>query len=206
MIIIKEASFVKSAEKMHHVLEEDTLEVAFIGRSNVGKSSIINALTKRKGLAKSSSTPGKTRLINFFDIKFKKDDEDYDARLVDLPGFGYAKVSKSMKHEWQQTLTKFIKERISIKLFIHLVDSRHPALAIDKEVSDYLHDICRPDQKILLVFTKSDKLNQKEMSALKKIYPDALCVSSSSGKGIQQVIDLVFHELFEEEDSVDSLF
>lgn len=102
MIIIKEASFVKSAEKMDQILDEDTLEVAFIGRSNVGKSSIINALTNRKGLAKSSSTPGKTRLINFFDIKFKKDDEDYEARLVDLPGFGYARVSKSMKHEWQK--------------------------------------------------------------------------------------------------------
>ncbi len=156
MIIIKEASFVKSAEKIDQVLDEGTSEVAFIGRSNVGKSSIINALTKRKGLAKSSSTPGKTRLINFFDIKFKKDEEDFDARLVDLPGFGYARVSKSMKHEWQKTLTKFIKERSSIKLFVHLVDSRHPNLEIDKEVSAYLHEICKEDQKIMVIFTKAE--------------------------------------------------
>ncbi len=198
MIIIKEASFVKSAEKMDQVLDEDCSEVAFIGRSNVGKSSIINALTKRKGLAKSSSTPGKTRLINFFDIVFKKNDQDYSARLVDLPGFGYARVSKSMKNEWQRTLTKFIKERESIKLFIHLVDSRHPELEIDKEVSAYLHEICREDQIILVIFTKADKLKQKDVSALKKIYPNCLTVSSSKGKGIQKAIDIIFESLFGE--------
>ena len=196
MIIIKEASFVKSAEKMDQILEEDCSEVAFIGRSNVGKSSIINALTKRKGLAKSSSTPGKTRLINFFDITFKKDEEDYKARLVDLPGFGYARVSKSMKHEWQKTLTKFIKERESIKLFIHLVDSRHPDLDIDKEVSSYLHEIRREDQEIVVIFTKADKLKQKDVSALKKIYPNCLTVSSSKGKGIQKATDVIFEALF----------
>ncbi len=196
MIIIKEASFIKSAEKMDQVLDEGVSEVAFIGRSNVGKSSLINALTKRKGLAKSSSTPGKTRLINFFDIKFKKDEEDFNARLVDLPGFGYARVSKSMKHEWQKTLTKFIKERESIKLFVHLVDSRHPDLAIDKEVSSYLHEICRTEQKILVIFTKADKLKQKDVSALKKIYPNCLTVSSSKGKGIQKATDEIFEALF----------
>jgi GTP-binding protein len=196
MIIINEASFVKSAEKMDQVLDEGVSEVAFIGRSNVGKSSLINALTKRKGLAKSSSTPGKTRLINFFDIKFKKDEEDFNARLVDLPGFGYARVSKSMKHEWQKTLTKFIKERESIKLFVHLVDSRHPDLDIDKEVSSYLHEICRPEQKILVIFTKADKLKQKDVSALKKIYPNCLTVSSSKGKGIQKATDEIFEALF----------
>ena len=199
MIIIKEACFVKSAEKMDQVLEEDLSEVAFIGRSNVGKSSIINALTKRKGLAKSSSTPGKTRLINFFDITFKKDDKDFQARLVDLPGFGYAKVSKSMKHEWQKTLTKFIKERESIKLFVHLVDSRHPDLEIDKEVSAYLHEICREEQTIVVIFTKADKLKQKDVSALKKIYPNCLMVSSSKGKGIQKATDVIFDALFGED-------
>ncbi|HIP30206.1 MAG TPA: YihA family ribosome biogenesis GTP-binding protein [Sulfurospirillum arcachonense] len=198
MITIKEANFVKSAEKMDQVLDEDSIEVAFIGRSNVGKSSIINALTNRKGLAKSSSTPGKTRLINFFDIVFKKGDEDYGARLVDLPGFGYARVSKSMKHEWQKTLTKFIKERESIKLFVHLVDSRHPELEIDKEVSAYLHEICSVEQKIVVIFTKADKLKQKDVSALKKIYPNCLMVSSSKGKGIQKAIDLIFDALFGE--------
>jgi len=203
MIIIKEALFVKSAEKMDQVLDEGTKEVAFIGRSNVGKSSLINALTKRKGLAKSSSTPGKTRLINFFDIKFKREEEDYNARLVDLPGFGYARVSKSMKHEWQKTLTKFIKERESIELFVHLIDSRHPDLEIDKEVSEYLYDISREDQKILVIFTKADKLKQKDVSALKKIYPNCLMVSSSKGKGIQKATDEIFYSLFDLGSNVD---
>ncbi|MBL0686498.1 MAG: YihA family ribosome biogenesis GTP-binding protein [Sulfurospirillum sp.] len=196
MIIINEANFVKSAEKIDQVLAEDCSEIAFIGRSNVGKSSIINALTKRKNLAKSSSTPGKTRLINFFDIKFKKDEKNYSARLVDLPGFGYARVSKSIKYEWQKTLTQFIKERVSIKLFVHLVDSRHLDLKIDKEVSAYLHDIRRADQKILVIFTKSDKLKQKDISLLKKIYPNSLMVSSLNGKGIQKATDEIFNALF----------
>ncbi len=196
MIIIKEATFIKSAQTMDQVLADDRSEVAFIGRSNVGKSSLINALTNRKGLAKSSSTPGKTRLINFFDIKFKKDEEDFNARLVDLPGFGYARVSKSMKHEWQRNLTQFIKERASIRLFVHLVDSRHPDLEIDKEVSSYIHEICRPDQKILVLFTKADKLKQKDISVLKKIYPNCMMVSSSNGKGIQKAIDSIFYSLF----------
>ncbi len=196
MIIIKEASFVKSAQTMEQTLADDRVEVAFIGRSNVGKSSIINSLTKRKGLAKSSSTPGKTRLINFFNVVFKKDEDDFNARFVDLPGFGYARVSKSIKREWQKNLTQFIKERVSIRLFVHLIDARHPSLDIDKEVSDYLYQTCRADQKILVIFTKSDKLKQKDMSALKKIYPNCLTVSSSKGTGIQKAIDEIFDALF----------
>lgn len=196
MITIKDAFFVKSAPSMEETLEDDANEVAFIGRSNVGKSSIINGLTNRKGLAKSSSTPGKTRLINFFNIKFSDGENDYLARLVDLPGFGYARVSKSMKHEWQKNLTEFIKKRASIKLFVHLVDSRHPNLEIDKEVSAYLHEICRPDQRILVIFTKADKLKQKDVSALKKIYPNCLTVSILNGKGIQKALDEIFKELF----------
>jgi len=196
MISIRDAVFVKSASTMEETLPDDLNEVAFIGRSNVGKSSIINALTKRKGLAKSSSTPGKTRLINFFDITFFKDEESYLARLVDLPGFGYARVSKSMKSEWQKNLTNFIKERSSIKLFVHLIDSRHPSLEIDREVSDYLQEIRRENQNILIIFTKADKLKQKDVSALRKIHPKALMVSSSNGKGIEKVTNEIFDALF----------
>jgi len=196
MISIRDAVFIKSASTMEETLPDDLNEVAFIGRSNVGKSSIINALTKRKGLAKSSSTPGKTRLINFFNIIFFKDEESYLARLVDLPGFGYARVSKSMKSEWQKNLTNFIKERSSIKLFVHLIDSRHPSLEIDREVSDYLQEIRRENQNILIIFTKADKLKQKDVSALRKIHPKALMVSSSNGKGIEKVTNEIFDALF----------
>lgn len=196
MITIKDVGFIKSASVMEEAVADNLSEVAFIGRSNVGKSSIINAITKKKGLAKSSSTPGKTRLINFFELTFVKDEEDYLARFVDLPGFGYARVSKSMKEEWQRNLTGFIKHRASIRLFVHLIDGRHPSLDIDKDVSDYLQEIRRGDQKILIIFTKADKLKQKDVSALKKIYPNAIMVSNSSGKGIDKAVSKIFDSLF----------
>jgi len=198
VITIKDAVFLKSAPSMNETVAEGVSEVAFIGRSNVGKSSIINALTKRKGLAKSSSTPGKTRLINFFDIKFSYLENEYVARFVDLPGFGYAKVSKSLKYEWQKNLTEFIKKRSSIRLFVHLIDARHPKLEIDRDVNDFLHSIRRDDQQILNIFTKADKLKQKDVSALKKIYPNALLVSSSSGKGVEKATEAIFKSLFGE--------
>lgn len=198
MIKIKNPSFVLSAPSIEETIANDISEVAFIGRSNVGKSSIINALTNKKGLAKSSSTPGKTRLINFFNVTFDRDGEEYFARFVDLPGFGYARVSKSMKHEWQKNLTEFIKKRSSIRVFIHLIDSRHPDLEIDSDVSAYLQEICRPDQEIIVFFTKADKLGQKDVSALRKIYPDAHMVSSMNKKGIEQAIHKIFTSLFGE--------
>jgi GTP-binding protein len=196
MIKIKDVSFVKSAPSMEETVADDLSEIAFIGRSNVGKSSIINAITNIKGLAKSSSTPGKTRLINFFNITFMKDKKEYLARLVDLPGFGYARVSKSMKHEWQKNLTKFITERSSIRLFVHLIDGRHPNLDIDREVADYLQEIKQGDQEIIIIFTKADKLKQKDISVIRKIYPNALMVSNSSKKGIDKAIEKIFDSLF----------
>lgn len=196
MIRIIDAKFLSSSPDVASSLPEGVSEVAFLGRSNVGKSSMINALTKRKNLAKSSSTPGKTRLINFFEITFANEDLRYQARLVDLPGFGYAKVSKSMKKEWQENLTAFIQQRDSIRVFVHLLDSRHPALEIDKEVGEYLDQIKRPDQQIVTLFTKSDKLKQKDIAALKKVYPGALMASSTKGNGIQKATDIIFDGLF----------
>ena len=199
MIKVKNAFFVKSASRMEETTPEGMSEVAFIGRSNVGKSSIINAITNKKGLAKSSSTPGKTRLINFFQILLSKDDKTYHAQLVDLPGFGYARVSHSMKEEWQRNLTDYIKKRVSIRTFVHLIDSRHPFLEIDKAVHDYLNEIVRPDQTILRIFTKLDKLKQSEISLIKKNYPDAILVSSSSKKGIDKALTAIFETLFGEQ-------
>lgn len=199
MVKIKNAFFVKSASKIEETTPEGISEVAFIGRSNVGKSSIINALTNKKGLAKSSSTPGKTRLINFFQIVFENDEKTYHAQLVDLPGFGYAKVSHSLKEEWQRNLTEYIKRRVSIRVFVHLVDSRHPFLEIDQAVHTYLSEIVRPDQRILRIFTKLDKLKQSEISVIKKNFPDAILVSSSSKKGIDKALQAIFLTLFGDE-------
>jgi GTP-binding protein len=196
VIRLTNAFFVKSASKLDETTPESISEVAFVGRSNVGKSSIINALTNKKGLAKSSSTPGKTRLINFFHVNFVKDESTYEAQLVDLPGFGYAKVSKSTKIEWQKNLTEYIKKRASIRLFVHLIDGRHPLLESDEEVYGYLQSILRPDQTILRIFTKADKLSQSEISVIKKHYPDAIMVSNTSKKGMDKAKMSIFEHLF----------
>ncbi len=171
-------------------------EVVFLGRSNVGKSSTINALTNRKNLAKSSSTPGKTQLINFFDVEYRLGDEPYGVRYVDLPGFGYAKVSKSLKEVWQKNLVEYIENRVAIRLFIHLRDARHPHAKIDDDVERYIKEFIRPDQRYLMVFTKIDKLNQKERAALKREFPDAITISNSKRNGLERVHREIFETIF----------
>ena len=201
MIEIVDAKFVTSAPNISaapDTLEHD--EVVFMARSNVGKSSLLNALTNHKGLAKVSSTPGKTRLINYFDVTFidRETKEKSLAKFVDLPGFGYAKVSKSIKHDWEKNLTDYVSQRKQIKLFIHLVDCRHPFLEIDKDVVDFLIEHADESQHIVQIFTKIDKLNQKEQNALRKHFPNALMVSSSKKKGLHKVINII-HEVLQEE-------
>ncbi|OQX75117.1 MAG: YihA family ribosome biogenesis GTP-binding protein [Campylobacteraceae bacterium 4484_4] len=197
MLKLTEAKFITSAPTIREALPPDMSEVAVMGRSNVGKSSFINAITNRKNLAKSSSTPGKTRLINFFEIVYLCGEEKRHARLVDLPGFGYAKVSKSEKKLWEKALTEFITERSSIRLFIHLIDARHPDMAIDKEVREYLEHIKRPDQEIVEIFTKSDKLNQKETGRLLRDHPGALLLSNLKKRGIEKANAKIFESLFQ---------
>ncbi len=196
MARIINAQFVTSSPSIKLALPEDMSEIAIMGRSNVGKSSFINSLTSRKNLAKSSSTPGKTRLINFFDIDFACNEERFKARLVDLPGFGYARVSKSEKKAWQKSLTEFITNRSSIRVFIHLLDARHPKMPIDEDVREYLHSIKRADQEIIEIFTKADKLNQKELAALKREYKGALVVSNLKKSGIKEATNSIFKLLF----------
>lgn len=203
MATIVEARFITSAPTIDVAPPVDApIEIAFMGRSNVGKSSLLNALTQRKGLAKSSATPGKTQLINFFDITYQEEKAKFHARFVDLPGFGYAKVSKSLKQEWQKNLTTFITQRDTIKIFIHLIDARHPNLAIDADVRAFLQEIVRSHQIILEVITKVDKLNQKELVALKKVLPYGMYVSNEKKSGIQVLNDRIFSELFGAYDAV----
>jgi GTP-binding protein len=137
---IVEATFMESAQSIMDSPSPDKAEVAFLGRSNVGKSSLLNTLTHRKGLAKSSSTPGKTQLINYFNIKFKTDKEEVPflyARFVDLPGFGYARVSKSLKKDWNNNLTGYLEKRQCLQIFVHLIDARHIGLPIDRNVDEF---------------------------------------------------------------------
>ena len=205
MIEIVDAKFVTSAPNVVAAPESiEQNEVVFMARSNVGKSSLLNALTNHKGLAKVSSTPGKTRLINYFDVTFinRDSNEKMVAKFVDLPGFGYAKVSKSIKYDWEKNLTDYIAKREQIRLFIHLIDCRHPHLDIDTDVSQFLFDNVRENQYILQIFTKIDKLNQKEQNALRKEFPNAMMVSSSKKRGMQKAIKVIY-EILQEESNED---
>lgn len=200
MVEIVDAKFVTSAPNIKMAPDtQEQDEVVFMARSNVGKSSLLNALTNHKGLAKVSSTPGKTRLINYFDVTFinREDKTKSLAKFVDLPGFGYAKVSKSIKSDWEKNLTDYISKRAQIKIFIHLIDCRHPHLDIDTSVSEFLFEHANESQEILQLFTKIDKLNQKEQNALKKQFPQAIMVSSSKKKGLQKVLKIIYDILNE---------
>jgi len=191
-----DADFMKSAQSLNDSVEDTVSEVVFLGRSNVGKSSTINGLTSRKNLAKSSATPGKTQLINFFDIRYIYDEKDWNIRFVDLPGFGYAKVSKDLKGAWQKNLVDFIKHRVSIRVFIHLRDARHPNAQIDKDVNNYVKNFIRGDQLYLDVFTKIDKLNMKEKRALKKAFPGCITISNSKRDGYERIHQKIFEHIF----------
>lgn len=194
---VVEAEFIKSAQSIADSLPEDMSEVVFLGRSNVGKSSTLNSLTQRKNLAKSSATPGKTQLINFFETRYLYNEQSYPVRFVDLPGFGYAKVSKSLKEVWQKNLVEFIQHRVSIRLFIHLRDARHPHAKIDDDVESYISEFIRPDQQYLTVFTKIDKLNQKERAKLKREFPGSITLSNLKKNGHDRVHQNILKTIFD---------
>ena len=196
---IVDAKFLQSAQSVNDSPAPNVAEVAFLGRSNVGKSSLLNTLTNRGGLAKSSSTPGKTQLINYFDIKFKTEDEQTPylfARFVDLPGFGYAKVAKSLKYDWNRNLTGYLELRPNLQIFVHLIDSRHPGLEIDNNVDEFLKDIKRGDQIIINAFTKTDKLTQAELSKLKRDNPDGIFISNLKKRGMIDLQNKIAGYLF----------
>nr|WP_314988163.1 GTPase [uncultured Campylobacter sp.] len=297
MIYPSSAQFITSAANIAGAPEFAMSEVAFLGRSNVGKSSLINALTGRKNLAKSSSTPGKTQLINFFEVKFKqklaadsdgsqnetpldlaskealssaancaqdhadaaasernlkqdcvlnlksaladfRSDRETDLAagfapnsaqsselnftgrsalnladnpafsdlaslgenisliFVDLPGFGYAKVSKKLHYIWQKNLDEFIKERLNIKLFVHLIDARQFDLEIDKNLQNYLASFLRGDQKVVKLYTKADKLNQSERAKLLRHDPQAILVSTLKGSELAKAREIIVRRAF----------
>ncbi|MEL0027167.1 MAG: ribosome biogenesis GTP-binding protein YihA/YsxC [Perlucidibaca sp.] len=135
-------------------------EVAFAGRSNAGKSSAINALTRQRQLARASKTPGRTQLINFFQL-------DDERRLVDLPGYGYAKVPEQMKLEWQKHLAHYLRERHSLRGLILLMDIRHPLTPFDRNMLAWAQE---RDLPVHILLTKADKLNRgPAMNALQDV-------------------------------------
>lgn len=190
---IKQSEFITSAVKREQYPIDNRVEVAFVGRSNVGKSSIINSLTNRKKLAKVSQTPGKTRLVNFFLI-------NNDFYLVDLPGYGYAKVSKSEKDSWGKTIEMYLTGREQLKRVVLLVDSRHKPSGDDIMMNEWFKHF---GYDVTIVATKSDKLTRNELKKSEKVIKETLKLgeedklyffSSLNKNGKDELIDNLFLE------------
>ena len=180
---ITSAEFIKSAFKEADWPRDARPEIAFLGRSNVGKSSLMNSLLGVRGLARTSSTPGRTRALNFFSINDK-------FWFVDLPGYGYARASKQMKAEWSAAVTDYLAKRSSLVLSIHIVDSRHEPTKQDLQLHEWLEYHQKPH---LIVATKSDKLSNNELrrnvDRVKRTLRngDILIYSSTTGRGRDDV-------------------
>ena len=149
------AKFFTSAPDIRHLRDDSGIEVAFAGRSNAGKSSALNTLTRQKNLARTSKTPGRTQLINVFNL-------EEDRRLVDLPGYGFAQVPLAMKNKWQQALGEYLQKRKSLKGLVVLMDIRHPFKDLDQDLIHWAVDSNIP---VLALLTKSDKLKSGKRKA-----------------------------------------
>ncbi|MBX3283657.1 MAG: ribosome biogenesis GTP-binding protein YihA/YsxC [Acidobacteria bacterium] len=176
---ITSAEFIKSAFDRSHWLDDPRPEIAFLGRSNVGKSSLINSLLGRRGLARTSSSPGRTQSINFFLI-------NGELYFADLPGYGYAKVSKAMRADWGKMAEDYLRDREQLALCVHLVDSRHEPTALDRQLNEWLVANERP---FVVAATKADKLSAnglaKSLKAIKKTFAGAeiIAFSAETGRG-----------------------
>lgn len=173
---ITSAEFLKSALKESDWPHDATPEIAFLGRSNVGKSSLINSLLGVRGLARTSSTPGRTQALNFFLINNR-------FRFVDLPGYGYARAPRDLKAEWSAAAEDFLAKREQLVLSIHIVDSRHEPSKQDLQLHEWLRHHRKPH---LIVITKSDKLSKNELAQSTKragrIFPDTDLITYSATK------------------------
>ena len=179
-----ETEFLKGVVAMDGLPDPDRMEVCFAGRSNVGKSSLINALTGRKGLARASNTPGRTQEINFFTAA--------DIYVVDLPGYGFANAPVAVVEKWQRLLKQYLQGRQTLRRVFVLIDARHGAKAVDEEIMTLLD---RAAVTFQVVLTKVDKLKGKDLEAsLAKTraamakhpaaYPELILTSSEKGIGI----------------------
>ncbi|OTQ75227.1 YihA family ribosome biogenesis GTP-binding protein [Gilliamella sp. N-G2] len=140
--------FILSAPDITHLPIDTGVEIAFAGRSNAGKSSALNTLTNQKALARTSKTPGRTQLINLFEV-------EENCRLVDLPGYGYAQVPEAIKRKWQKSLGEYLQKRESLKGLVVLMDIRHPLKDLDQQMIEWAVSVNIP---VMLLLTKADKL------------------------------------------------
>lgn len=155
MIRVLGAQFVTTAVEPKGYPAGHTAEVAFVGRSNVGKSSMINALTGRKKLVRVSNTPGRTRTLNFFDVELMRDAERHRVRLADLPGYGFAKASKADKAQWVDMITTYLEKRHHLEAVVSIIDAEVGPTPDDLTTLDYLQ---AHERRILVVATKMDRL------------------------------------------------
>lgn len=186
---IDQVEFVQGATALRQMPEEAVPEFAFVGRSNVGKSSLINRLFGRKNLARTSSTPGKTQEINFFRV-------NDTFHVVDLPGFGYAKVSKKQRAAWQKLIGQYLMHRPQLVAVFQLVDARHDPTALDKELMMLMSE--SPAEHVILL-TKGDKLSgnhrQKSVSRVRKTLASlgqekpVILTSAQDGRGREDILD-----------------
>jgi GTP-binding protein len=183
-------AFLKSAPKLEHLPDPVVNEVAFAGRSNVGKSSLLNALANRHGLARTSNTPGRTQELNFFDVG-----EPLAFRLVDMPGYGFAKAPKDMLRQWRYLVNDFLRGRHVLKRALVLIDSRHGIKDVDREILDML-DTAAVSYRIVL--TKADKIKASVLAEITRqtaeearkrpaAHPDIIVTSSEKGMGVPEL-------------------
>jgi len=187
-IFRQECTFVAGATSLDRIPPADLPEVAFAGRSNVGKSSLINALTNRKNLARSSNTPGRTQQINFFNLGGL-------LQMADLPGYGYAKVTRSKAHAWNNMVSQYLRSRMNLTRLCVLIDARHGLLAADHKALDIFDSA---GVAYIGVLTKSDKIKKSELEARcqgvedemakrKGAFPKVYATSAEKGYGIPEL-------------------
>lgn len=210
-MVIKNATYLISSPSWEKCPKPDRPEYAFIGRSNVGKSSLINMLCQRQSLAKTSSTPGKTQMINHFAIESSRKEKGpkYNWYLVDLPGYGYAKVAQKARKSWSAMIENYIAGRENLMQLFVLIDSRHKPQSIDME---FVMALGRWQIPFTLVFTKSDKEKPgvvernvsfflDELRESWQFLPQVIVTSATKKKGRDEILDVIsmINEQFEQE-------
>ena len=197
-VIITQGRYIASAVKKEQYPAEKKKEIVFIGRSNVGKSSLINSLTRVKNLARVSGQPGKTQTINFYELGAKLEGEEgrRDFYLVDLPGYGYAKTGKERRKIWSKFIEEYLLHSENLQFVCQLIDIRHDPMASDQEMFHWLVEHNIP---VLLIATKADKLSRsaaaKSVATIKKVLGvpdvDVLPYSSLKNEGRSELLDVI---------------
>jgi GTP-binding protein len=172
--IFSHAQFLAAAGRPADLPPPGPPEVAFAGRSNVGKSSAINALLGRKALARTSKTPGRTQTINFYDLGGV-------ARLVDLPGYGFARAPQALRRQWKELVDAYLQSRATLTGIVVIMDARHPFTPLDEQLLGWLGGV-----RALVLLSKADKLPRAEQAALAKKFGNALLFSSVTRQGVEE--------------------